>query len=322
MAIRAIPAASIASKRCSTPNVIASPTGASRPTKSTTAASSTSTIWPPSASKIRACSKRFIGSLRSFSKRDGSPACASIIPTGCSTPKATSKVCRRSIANRRSADSPEDHIYVVAEKILSFDEPLPANWAIAGTTGYDFMNVVNRLLVDPAGLATLRASYEQLTDQSDPAAVVVYESKREVLHACAGQRGQRARRPARSHRSPAPRQPRLHAASPRTSAARSHRLPAGVPHVCSAARVGNRRGRLPPHRHGRAVGQAPQSRRLALRVRLHRRRATAGEPADADARASRTSGASSHSSCSKSPARPWPRVWRTRRSIATTRWRR
>ena len=38
-------------------------------------------------------------------------------------------------------------LYVVAEKILSHGEPLPRDWAVYGTTGYDFLNEVNALFV-------------------------------------------------------------------------------------------------------------------------------------------------------------------------------
>ncbi len=39
-------------------------------------------------------------------------------------------------------------LYVVAEKILSEGESLPLDWAVAGTTGYDFLNAVNGIFVD------------------------------------------------------------------------------------------------------------------------------------------------------------------------------
>jgi (1->4)-alpha-D-glucan 1-alpha-D-glucosylmutase len=39
-------------------------------------------------------------------------------------------------------------LYVVAEKILSEDEPLPQNWVVHGTTGYDFLAVVNGVFVN------------------------------------------------------------------------------------------------------------------------------------------------------------------------------
>ncbi len=40
--------------------------------------------------------------------------------------------------------------WVVVEKILEGEETLPANWACAGTTGYDALNVIGGLFVDPA----------------------------------------------------------------------------------------------------------------------------------------------------------------------------
>ena len=42
----------------------------------------------------------------------------------------------------------EPPLYVVAEKILTETEPLPRDWAVSGTTGYDFMNQVSGLFVD------------------------------------------------------------------------------------------------------------------------------------------------------------------------------
>ena len=43
--------------------------------------------------------------------------------------------------------SPARPLYIVAEKILSEGEPLPEDWAVHGTTGYDFLAQVNGLLV-------------------------------------------------------------------------------------------------------------------------------------------------------------------------------
>jgi (1->4)-alpha-D-glucan 1-alpha-D-glucosylmutase len=41
--------------------------------------------------------------------------------------------------------------YVVVEKILGRDEALAEDWAVAGTTGYEFADLIDGLLVDPAG---------------------------------------------------------------------------------------------------------------------------------------------------------------------------
>jgi (1->4)-alpha-D-glucan 1-alpha-D-glucosylmutase len=45
--------------------------------------------------------------------------------------------------------------YTVVEKILEPGEELPAGWACAGTTGYDALALIDRVLVDPAGEAEL-----------------------------------------------------------------------------------------------------------------------------------------------------------------------
>ena len=50
-----------------------------------------------------------------------------------------------------------DNAPVWVEKILEGDEQLPAFWATAGTTGYDALADVDRVLVDPSGRAALDA---------------------------------------------------------------------------------------------------------------------------------------------------------------------
>ena len=56
-------------------------------------------------------------------------------------------------------------LYVVVEKILGPDEPLPESWPVAGTTGYDFLNRLSGLLVYPNGLADLRKYYDRILDE-------------------------------------------------------------------------------------------------------------------------------------------------------------
>jgi (1->4)-alpha-D-glucan 1-alpha-D-glucosylmutase len=50
-------------------------------------------------------------------------------------------------------------MWVVAEKILAWGERLPADWPVAGTTGYDALRLAGGLFVDPAGAAPLAAEY-------------------------------------------------------------------------------------------------------------------------------------------------------------------
>ncbi|MET0975482.1 MAG: malto-oligosyltrehalose synthase [Leifsonia sp.] len=57
--------------------------------------------------------------------------------------------------------------YVLVEKILEGDEQLPPHWQAAGTTGYDALGDIDRVLVDPSGQVQLDAvdgeqSWEEL----------------------------------------------------------------------------------------------------------------------------------------------------------------
>ena len=69
--------------------------------------------------------------------------------------------------------------WVVTEKILSGDEKLPADWACAGTTGYDTLAAAGGLFVDPAGAAPLTEEYQRLTGGPGEFAPVAGAAKRE-----------------------------------------------------------------------------------------------------------------------------------------------
>lgn len=75
---------------------------------------------------------------------------------------------------RRDTDS----VWVVVEKVLGRDEPLPPDWSAAGTTGYETLTVLNGLLVDPAGEPALNRTYSALTNQPTDFATVATEAKR------------------------------------------------------------------------------------------------------------------------------------------------
>ncbi|MCX4735566.1 malto-oligosyltrehalose synthase [Streptomyces sp. NBC_01363] len=54
-----------------------------------------------------------------------------------------------------------DGRWTVVEKILTGGETLPADWAVAGTTGYDALHRVDGLFVDPMGAAELVGRYRE-----------------------------------------------------------------------------------------------------------------------------------------------------------------
>lgn len=77
--------------------------------------------------------------------------------------------------------------WVVVEKILEPGEDLPARWATAGTTGYEVLATIDRVLVDPAGESGLGALDERLRGGVPPWPELVRTNKRHVadtiLHA-------------------------------------------------------------------------------------------------------------------------------------------
>ncbi len=70
--------------------------------------------------------------------------------------------------------------YVVVEKILARDEHLPP-FRCAGTTGYDFLDVVNAVFVDPQGLDRLTELYQSYTGLTATYEDLVYERKKQVI---------------------------------------------------------------------------------------------------------------------------------------------
>ena len=72
-------------------------------------------------------------------------------------------------------------LYLVAEKILSSHETLPERWPIAGTTGYDYLNALNRLFVNADEARRMRRIYARLTGETDSFDEIRYESKRLIM---------------------------------------------------------------------------------------------------------------------------------------------
>ena len=71
--------------------------------------------------------------------------------------------------------------YVVAEKILSGRERLPPQWAVHGTTGYNFLNDLNGIFVDASQQRRLRRTYAKLTGHTDNFDDVLYDAKRLIM---------------------------------------------------------------------------------------------------------------------------------------------
>src|SRR5262249_20882505 len=77
-------------------------------------------------------------------------------------------------------------LYIVVEKILAAHEALREAWPVAGTTGYDFLNQVNALLLHPGGAHALTRAYQRFTGREDDYDDVVHDCKRLIIEALLG----------------------------------------------------------------------------------------------------------------------------------------
>src|ERR1051326_8171148 len=73
-------------------------------------------------------------------------------------------------ANRRTA--------VFVEKILERSEQLPVEWPTDGTTGYDFLNALNSVFVDPEGGKCLEQIYSRFISREATYADLLYQKKK------------------------------------------------------------------------------------------------------------------------------------------------
>jgi (1->4)-alpha-D-glucan 1-alpha-D-glucosylmutase len=71
--------------------------------------------------------------------------------------------------------------YVVVEKILARNERLNPEWPVAGTTGYEFMNLVTGVLVDVPRVRRLHRLTERLGGEDQAFADIMYECKKLIL---------------------------------------------------------------------------------------------------------------------------------------------
>jgi (1->4)-alpha-D-glucan 1-alpha-D-glucosylmutase len=91
------------------------------------------------------------------------------------------------LAQLRSRLAPErgrrqaSPLYVVVEKILAEEEDLPAEWPVHGTTGYDFLNLVNGVFVNAGGARTLGETYARFLGERQVFETMVYEKKKMIM---------------------------------------------------------------------------------------------------------------------------------------------
>lgn len=81
----------------------------------------------------------------------------------------------------RPAEGARAHPWIVVEKILGEDEPLPPDWGVDGTTGYDFMDEVAAVLHDASGEGALNMLWMRISGDSRPYPDYVKSARHRVI---------------------------------------------------------------------------------------------------------------------------------------------
>ena len=85
------------------------------------------------------------------------------------------------LAPGEKASGDRENLYVVVEKILAADEPLPPDWPVAGTTGYDFLNILNGLFIEAKGFQEVEQVYNRFVKPDLTRAELIYQKKKLVM---------------------------------------------------------------------------------------------------------------------------------------------
>jgi (1->4)-alpha-D-glucan 1-alpha-D-glucosylmutase len=80
-----------------------------------------------------------------------------------------------------ATDGPQAPLFIVVEKILGKDEPLPESWPVQGTTGYDFLNHVNGLFIAGVNEKFFTQWYAKVIGRDDDLADLVYACKQLIM---------------------------------------------------------------------------------------------------------------------------------------------
>ncbi|HEX8068978.1 MAG TPA: malto-oligosyltrehalose synthase [Pyrinomonadaceae bacterium] len=87
----------------------------------------------------------------------------------------------QTVGARPAARATDRPCYIVVEKILGHDELLRREWPVHGTTGYDFMNLLNGVFVEQRNAQAFRELYADFTGGRVNFDDLLYQSKKLVL---------------------------------------------------------------------------------------------------------------------------------------------
>ena len=72
-------------------------------------------------------------------------------------------------------------IYLVVEKILDLEENLPVFWPVQGTTGYDYLNILNEIFCQRSSSNRFTTFYTKFTGQNKTYEQIVIEKKKLII---------------------------------------------------------------------------------------------------------------------------------------------
>lgn len=81
--------------------------------------------------------------------------------------------------NRIRETLPE--VFLLVEKILTGKEQLPTSWPIQGSTGYDFLNVINNLFIQKGNERQINSFYKGFSGNTQPFSDQLYNCKRLII---------------------------------------------------------------------------------------------------------------------------------------------
>ncbi len=73
-------------------------------------------------------------------------------------------------------------LYLVVEKILGANERIPETWAVHGTTGYEFLTLVNGLFVNRANERAVDTAYTRFVSNEEPFEELAYRCKQLIMN--------------------------------------------------------------------------------------------------------------------------------------------
>ncbi len=102
-------------------------------------------------------------------------------PDGLYHPAQYLRRLRERLSAVAPAGHPEPPVYLVAEKILSGEEHLRADWPVHGTTGYAFASLANALQVERATQRQLTRVYNRFTGARHDFDETLYRARRHIM---------------------------------------------------------------------------------------------------------------------------------------------